>query len=286
MNFSSQAEIDAEYDAGASVPDYADYLARWRSDSEAIRQALDPELRVPYGTTAAETLDIFPSGRPGASPVHVFFHGGYWRSLSAADFHFVASGPQRLGFTTVIVDYALCPTVTIDEIVRQARASIAWVYRNVSTLNGGGAPIVVTGHSAGGHLAMMSALNDWSRQGLPPEVISAAMPISGLHDLEPLRHSYLQPELRLDEGQVERNSPIRLSRSLPLPVHFAWGENESGEFHRQSLDMKQALVTHGVAATAEAVPNANHFSVLDGFREPASELCRHLAAWVQPTDRA
>ncbi|TFY97275.1 alpha/beta hydrolase [Ramlibacter rhizophilus] len=278
--FRQQSEIDAQYNAGASVPDFPAHLARWREDSAAARRQLPCELRVPYGPTLAETLDIFPAEAPGA-PVLVFVHGGYWRALDAEDFSFVALGPRARGFTTVSVNYALCPWVSLDEITRQVRASLAWVHRNIARWNGDAQRIVLAGHSAGGQLTAMGLLTDWEeRYGLPADLVKAAVPISGLYDLRPLRFSYLQPSLQLDEGAVQRNSPLDQLRPVSAPVLVCWGERESSEFARQSNSFADALAAGGSRVERLAVPEAHHFNVLDGFREADSPICRWIAGAV------
>ena len=275
--FTQQSELDAQYNAGAAVPDYPAHLARWREHSVRTRERLPHELRVPYGPTLAETLDIFPAEKPDA-PVHVFIHGGYWRALAAEDFSFVAAGPRERGFCTVSVNYALCPWVSIEEIVRQVRASLAWVHRNIERWGGNPERIAVSGHSAGGHLTGMALATSWREQyGLPDDLIKAALPISGLFDLRPLRHSYLQPVLQLDEGAVQRQSPLLQLPTRATPTLVAWGEAESSEFARQSNAYADALAGIGSQVDRLPVPKAHHFTVLDGFEDAHSSLCNWLA---------
>ncbi|AGU53757.1 putative esterase [Variovorax paradoxus B4] len=271
-----QGEIDAQYDAGASVPDYPAYLTRWQEESATARLQLPCRLRLPYGATAAEKLDIFCADAP-AAPVHVFFHGGYWRSLGASDFSFVAYALRNIGFTTVVVDYALCPSVSITEIVRQARASIAWVYGNIERFGGDPARITVGGHSAGGHLAMMSLLAPWKEAyALPEDVLNAAVSVSGLHDLAPLQYSYLQPALRLDEETIDRCSPMRHVKRVPAPVLVTWGALESQEFLRQGSEFAAQLANAGCRVDCSPLADAHHFSVLDAYRDADSRICQWL----------
>jgi arylformamidase len=276
-DFRTQAEIDAQYNAGAAVPDAQRHAQRWRDDALRARQTLRCMPGVPYGPTLAETLDIFPADRPGA-PVFVFLHGGYWRAFGSADFSGIALGLVPAGITTVIVDYALAPKVTLDEIVRQARAAVAWTLRNIDTHGGDAARVAVGGHSAGGHLAAMCLATDWKNDyGLPADPIAAALLVSGLHDLAPLRYSYLQPQIQLDEGIVQRCSPLRHVRACATPVRLVWGADESAEFARQSQAYDTAWRAAGNASEALAEAGANHFTVLDALGDPAGSQARWLA---------
>lgn len=269
--FTTTAQIDAEYNAGAAVPEAASIIERWRHEAAAAREKLECRLDVPYGPTLAETLDVFPAARADA-PVFVFLHGGYWRALSSKDFSNVATVLGTLGIATVVPNYALAPSVTIDEIARQCRAAVAWVLRHM-----GSGGVVVGGHSAGGHLSAMCAITRWAADyGLPADPLRGGLLISGLYDLEPLRHSYLQPQIRLDDGIVARSSPIAHVRPSVTPLHITWGGAESAEFARQSGSFHEAWQAARNTSTLAPVEAANHFTVLDGFADPHSDLCRWI----------
>lgn len=279
-DFQTQAEIDAQYNAAQAVPDFPRYGQRNAALSQELRQSLPCQLDVPYGPTLAETLDIFPAAQPDA-PVFVFIHGGYWRALSSKDYSLVATGLRRRGFTTVVVNYALCPQVSIEEITRQVRAAVAWTLRNIAAHGGDPARVVVGGHSAGGHLTAMCLQTAWAADyGLPQDPLAGAVLISGLYDLRPLRYSYLQPMIQLDEGIVQRCSPLFGVRASRTPALVTWGGNESPEFARQSASWHAAYTALGGSATLQAVEGAHHFSVLDGFEDPDSFLCREAARFV------
>ncbi|WP_053843041.1 alpha/beta hydrolase [Paracidovorax avenae] len=279
--FASQAAIDEAYDPLKRAHDAAASNRHFAERSEATRQALPYRPAVRYGPTLAETLDIFPADRPGA-PVFFFIHGGYWRARSARDFSCVAQGPRALGFTTVVVDYALCPAVTIDEIVRQVRAAAAWVVRHIGEHGGDPARIVVGGHSAGGHLGAMLLCTRWEEDyGLPADPFAGAVLVSGLYDIAPLRYSYLQPAIQLDEGMVRRNSPVLHARPSATPVTLCWGGAEQEAFAQQSQGFHAAWRAAGNAAELHPMPGADHFDAVQAFEDPASLPGRALARMAQ-----
>jgi arylformamidase len=281
-SFVAQAEFDAQYNPSLALPDPAAPGKHFVATAERARAELPCTLNVAYGPTLEETLDIFPADKPGA-PVFVFIHGGYWRALSSKEFSGVALGLQPLGITTVVINYALCPRVTIDEIVRQTRAALAWTLRNIQHYGGDPARVAIGGHSAGGHLTAMALQTEWAEDyGLPQDPFVAAIPFSGLFDIEPLRYSYLQPQIQLDDGIIRRNAPAFTVRPCKTPIWITWGGAESTEFARQSEIYHQAWQSAGNTSELRAVPGANHFTVIGGFEDANSETCRWLAAKLRP----
>jgi arylformamidase len=264
-------EIDAQYNPSLAVADPQREMQHYVDAAQRARHSLRCTLDIAFGPTPAETLDIFPAAQSGA-PVFVFFHGGYWRALSSKDFSGVALGLQPLGISTVVVNYALCPVVRLDEIVRQARAALAWVMAHIGEHGGDASRVAIGGHSAGAHLAAMCLCDDAA--GPAP---AAGLLVSGLYDLAPLRHSYLQPVIQLDDDLVHRCSPLRQVRQGATPLWITWGGDETSEFARQSRAFHSAWLAAGNTALLDAVPMAHHFSAIHGFEQPGSRLCRWLA---------
>jgi arylformamidase len=263
-DFTTQEELDRQYNPSLAVPAMGSIAERWATDSAAATRLPGAALGVRYGPTRAEYLDIYPAG--DGAPVHVFIHGGYWRRFAARDFAFVGAWLAEAGFTAVVVNYDLCPRVTLDEIVREVRAALHWTFHNIASWGGEPGRISVSGHSAGGHLTAMALATDWPGEyDLPADLIKAALPVSGLFDLAPFPYTYLQPALQLGWDQVRRNSPILLEPRHACPVLVAVGGAESEEFRRQSLDFTTYLQARGTKASYLEIPARNHFDVLDGF---------------------
>lgn len=281
--FETQAQIDAQYGTQQWVADPAAEARHYALRSRLARESLRSTLDVPFGPTLDETLDIFPAAHPGA-PVFVFVHGGYWRANTAKEFSCVALGLVPAGITTVVINYSLCPKVTIDEITRQVRAAIAWVLKNIDRYGGDPARVALGGHSAGGHLTAMALQTAWRADyGLPEDPLAAAVLVSGIYDLAPLRYSYLQPMIQLDDGVIRRQSPLFALRPCRTPALITWGGDESDEFARQSRVYHEAWQAAGNRCELVPVPGANHFGAIHGFEDPSSDTCRWLAATLQPS---
>lgn len=276
-DFTQQAQIDAQYGTQQWVTDPAAEARHFIERSAFAREHLRCTLDVPFGPTLDETLDIFPADRPDA-PVFVFIHGGYWRANTSKEFSCVALGLQDCGVTTVVINYSLCPKVRIDEITRQARAALAWVVRNIDRHGGDPRRIAVGGHSAGGHLAAMCLQTRWAEEyGLPRDPIAAAVLVSDLYDLEPLRYSYLQPPIQLDERTVRQCSPLFAVRPCATPALLTWGDAESDEFARQAASFHAAWSKAGNRSELTAQAGAHHFSAIHGFEHASSPLCQWVA---------
>ena len=276
-DFDTQAQIDEQYNPSLRLGEGPSPLDHYLATAQAARKNLKCALDVPFGPTIHETLDIFPADDPNA-PVFVFIHGGYWRAFSSKEFSGVALGLQPLGITTVVMNYALCPHVSLDEITRQARAAVAWTLRNIAQYGGDPERVGIGGHSAGAHLASMCLLTDWEQDyGLPRDPLKAATLVSGLYDLAALRYSYLQPMIQLDDGVIRRNSPAFLVRPCATPTWITWGDAETTEFARQSSLFHAAWEAIGNAGMLSPQPAANHFTAIHGFEDPNGDLCRWLA---------
>jgi arylformamidase len=276
-----RASLDREYDNRAKVPAFPDYLERWSGRSRVLRDGGAGCREIAYGGSPAETLDLYPPVAGDIpAPVQVFFHGGYWKSLSKREFGFVAESFRPAGAATAVVDYGLIPAVTMDELVDQCRRALAWLWEHADEQGFDRERIHVSGHSAGGHLVAMLLATDWPvfRGGLPADLIKGGCGISGLYDLEPIRLCYLNEELGLDSVTVARNSPVRLIARNPAPLLLPVGELEGSEYRRQSEDLASAWGRQGLSPEVLVMTGHDHFSIVDQLGDPQSELSRAILA--------
>jgi arylformamidase len=284
-----RAAIDAEYDPSLRVASRQPYLDWYLRESAQAREKLECRLDIPFGPTPAETLDIFPSQTPN-SPVLMFIHGGYWRAFSSKEFSFFASGMVHHCITVAIMNYALCPQVTIAEITRQSRAAVAWLAGNARQYRGNPAEIFVAGHSAGGQQVGMLLSGAGSR-GVDAasqaaedaaQLLKGGIAISGLFDLRPLQHSWLQPSLQLTDNLAAEQSPLLQIPRQAAPLLLTVGGDESASFLSQSQNYLAAWKEAGLDGEYFAQPGRNHYESVYGFADPASPLSRAAAAFVKP----
>ncbi len=273
-------DINLQYLPRLTVRNAGEYLQKSADRSARVRRKLTSFTDVPYGNSPGQVLDVFPAAHKGA-PVHVFIHGGYWRAREISKNHYshVAGPMVSAGATVVLLDYDLCPEVSITDIVGQIRAAIVWVYRNIGQYNGDRKSIYVSGHSAGGHLTGMMIATDWSKEGrLPKELIRGTAPLSGLFDIEPHRHSQLQPDIRLTAREAKTMSPMYLPPVARGPSIVAVGAAESDLFHWQSLAYAAHLRQHRIQAEYVSTPEDHHFSITERLGNARDPLTRAVIA--------
>lgn len=269
QHFATQEEIDRAYDPMLGR-DPAVLVKDWRERSETSRARNRTTLDLSYGPSLAERMDIFHADAPDTdspqAPVHVFFHGGYWRSLSHREFSFIVDDLVKAGITVAVVNYALCPQVRFSELVRQSQAAVAYVYTHAAELSVDPEQLSISGHSAGGHLCAMLMSTDWeSSFGLPNQLIRGALCVSGLYDLRPFPWSWLQPKLQLSGRDVQEFSPLWLPCRVSAPIKLVAGALESDEFALQMSCYAEHVSEQGPAVTQQLLPNVDHFSILEHY---------------------
>jgi len=264
--------LDAQYNNRARISDHAAVFESWATASVATRSASAAQLDIAYGPGAGETLDIFPAAAPGA-PVLVFIHGGYWRALDKSDFSFIAPSFNADGALVVVPNYALAPAVSVEHITLQMVAALAWTWRHAARFGGDPGRIAVAGHSAGGHLTAMLLSCRWKQvaDDLPAQLLTGGLSISGLYDLEPIRHTpFLQTDLKLSPGSVARLSPAFFPRSRSKLYTVAGGD-ESEEFIRQNVLIRDVWGPTAVPV-CETLAGLNHLTILRSLVDPAGRL--------------
>ncbi len=277
MAETAPVNFEAEYDNRANVPEHPAIMAGWERDAAAYRRerARASKLSLRYGPHARQVIDLFhPDGPDGAGPIVVFIHGGYWRSLEPGLFSHLARGANTRGLAVALPGYRLCPEVSVAEIIEDVRSACLFLHRRF------GRPLVACGHSAGGHLAAALAATDWSGTGpnVPANLVRKALAVSGIFDLRPLLQTSVNDTLQLDEPSAEQVSPV-LWAAPPDAVLEAWvGEEETGEYHKQSRTVAERWASAGARTRWQVVGGANHFTAPAPLAEPGSPMTEALVA--------
>lgn len=281
MTDATTACYDAQYNARAMISDHAEIFLRWKTRSEQARAQLPCRLDISYGASAAETLDIFPAAGKSEALL-VFIHGGYWRSLDKSDFSFLAHAFNRRGVTLALPNYALCPGVGVEDIVKQNLLAIAWLWHFGARYGVNPGRLYVAGHSAGGHLTAMMLAARWNDYlpELPHNLVKGGLAISGIYDLEPLVHApFVNQDLRLDRTLARRLSPVGMPPATTAPLYTAVGGDESDEFKRQNALI--AKTWRQTFAGDIPMPGRNHLTVVEELANPDSALFKGAIAMLQ-----
>ncbi len=275
-------DLEAEYNNRARVPEHPQIIEGWARDAAAYRKdcpntALDQQ----YGARARNTYDFFPATSEVKQPLTaMFIHGGYWQALDKSFFSHMAKGLNAQGFDVAIANYTLCPDATISEIIAEMQALAAHLSKTH------GKPLLVYGHSAGGHLSAALMATDWTEHGFEEGIIAAAMPISGLFELAPLIPTSLNGALGLTEETARDTSPLFWPKPMNGRFCAVVGGDESSEFLRHSRALAEAWDGPSLKGTLDIVEGANHFTVIGPLADKDSQLVAALVKLAAAFDLA
>lgn len=267
----TQAELDRAYDNRHHVANYAAILARWAEESAVLYRSA-PVLRdLRYGPGPRHRIDFFPASSR-RRPTFFYIHGGYWQWCDKEDEAFVARGPLAHDINVAIVEYTLCPAISLDGIVAELQTALGWLTPRLSDFGANPGSVIVGGSSAGAHLAAML---------IGRADVGGALLVSGLYDLEPIRHLDLNAIIGLDEASASRNSPICHLPAVAGPVCFAVGADELPEMIRQTDDYHAAWTKAGLPGWLLPIGGTDHFTVMDELSRPDGRLTAALQALFQ-----
>ena len=257
----SQQDRDLGLNNGVAVAGSADIVAGWDLRSAAMRARYPGYLDLRYGPRERNRIDFLKVRDKG--PTLLFIHGGYWQTRAKEVFTVVAEGPMAHGINVALIGYTLAPDATLDQIVAEIHAGIGFLAAQLPALGGDSSGIVVSGWSAGGHLTSMA---------LSHPQVRAGMAISGIYDLEPIRASYLNEKLGLDEAMSRRNSPMMQAGGTAKPLSLVAGAAELPLLRRQTADFAGHRARYGLPVACEEIPGANHFTIMNEMISPSGRI--------------
>ncbi|GHC55946.1 alpha/beta hydrolase [Neogemmobacter tilapiae] len=250
-------DMDREYQNGAFIPGADALVEAWARDTAAFRAAHRFE-DLAYGPGARQGMDLFWPDGP-AKGLMVFIHGGYWMAFGRADWSHLAAGALARGWACALPSYTLAPEGRIAHMTQDMARAVAMAGERV------GGPVVVTGHSAGGHLAARLACGDQSVR------IDRVVPISPLAELEPLLATEMNQTLQLDADEVAQESPARHRLRQDVQAHVWVGAQERPAFLWQARTLSESW-----ACPWTVDPGKHHFNVVDGLTDSDSALMQAL----------
>jgi arylformamidase len=266
---------DYEYSPSKSVKNTPAYFEQWLNRSAPARDSLNCQLDLAYGEGERETIDLFFA--ENSTKWLVFIHGGYWQAMTKNHFSYIAPPLVQSGYNVAVVEYHLCPEVTVATITEQCRKAIAWLYHHASDYDSVCEEMIISGHSAGGHLTAMMFATDWDKYNMSSSIIKGGIAISGLFDLEPLVQTTINEPLHLDNASARAISPIHFKPRVDAPMIVAVGGLESSEFHRQSRLIYETDAWKNIAQAPISIENKHHFDVVDLIMDTSSVMWAGLA---------
>jgi arylformamidase len=257
----SQQDRDLGLNNGVAVAGSGDMVAGWERRSAEMRAQYSDHLDLRYGPRERNRIDFFKAAEK--APTLLFIHGGYWQMRAKEVFAIFAGGPMAHGINVAMIGYTLAPDATLDEIVAEIDQGLDFLAEKLPALGADPNRIVVSGWSAGGHLTSMA---------LAHRHVKAGVAISGIYDLEPIRHSYLNVKLGLDEAMSRRNSPMTQAGGAMKPLALVAGSAELPLLRQQTADFAGHRAKYGLPVTYEEIPGADHFTIMNELMAPTGRI--------------
>jgi arylformamidase len=273
----SAEEHEAQYNPQRSVPDYQAAQRKRAPLNEAALATLRCEAEIAFGPGPLLALDLYIPDGPGPHPVHAVLHGGYWRAQDKRNFVFIAPPLVARGVMVAVLNYDLCPAVTLDGTVASALAGVEWLGKHVGSRGGDPARLTLSGHSAGAHLTAAAMAADWTARGLPADLIKGALLISGIFDPRPAMRTTVNAEIRLNDEIAARQDYEAIAPRSRCPAWVMAGGDEPWHWIDQSLRYAQHIRRHGLKPGVIVSPGFHHFDVIDQYAETGSDIARCLA---------
>ena len=271
----SVEQIETSYNLRGLRPDYETTLVPgWVERSESFRATHESaRLDIAYGDGERDQLDLFPVADPNA-PFLVYIHGGYWQRGDKSVYRFLARPFVDQGISVALINYDFCPNVCLSAIAPQVGRALAFLWRNAEELRINRDDYHLMGHSAGGHLTVEMMCTNWSDEAsdLPQDFLKTATPLSGIYDLEPLVSCSENSGLKLDVEEAHAVSPLFRGPVTNAPQLVGYGALETVGMCRQSVDYHEKFSCAERPMSLYAVPNVDHFDILDVLGDPDSEL--------------
>jgi arylformamidase len=256
----NQEALDRGLNNSAAVAGSGDMVEGWGKLSAEMRARHSAHLNLQYGPRERNRID-FLKAAPDA-PTLLFIHGGYWQMRAKEFFTMFAAGPMAHGINVALIGYTLAPEATLEQIVAEIHAGIDYLAGRLPELGADAKRLVASGWSAGGHLTAMAMRNQHIKGGVA---------ISGIYDLEPIRLSYLNVKLGLDEPMSKRNSPMLLTHAVK-PMALVVGDAELPLLRKQTAEFAGYRANHGLPVIYEEIPGANHFTIMDQMASPTGRI--------------
>jgi arylformamidase len=261
----TQEQLDRAYNNSLAVENSAEIIDGWIQASAKVRGRISGDLDISYDSDPRQSYDYFSAGVN--APIIVFIHGGYWQFRCKDDFTFIVPPLIELGISVCLLGYRLAPQVKLGEIILDIRNGLDALEGRIREERGSFPGFCLVGWSAGAHLVASV---------LDKESVNTGIGISGVYDLEPIRYSYLNEKLQLDEESSNTYSPILWKSHFDKPINLFVGGSELPEIQAQTMNFYEYRKMNDQSGSFKVLNGLNHYTIFDSLMNPAGHLYKNL----------
>jgi len=241
-------------------------------------------LSPPYESNYAEEqckLDVFYPEGVDDFPTIVWFHGGGLRNGQRQSGEIVAERFVPEGIAVVTVSYRFSPEVEHPVYIEDAAAAIAWTFKNISKYGGDPDKILLSGHSAGGYLTLMTGMDPryLANHDISNMSLAGLMPISG----QTITHSTIRSEREIPEGTqyVDEYSPLYFANIVGPPCLCICGSED--------IPLRSAENIYFVEVQKEAgnsnvsyleIEDRDHSTIFEKINDPGDEVAEAMSEYI------
>jgi arylformamidase len=261
----SKEDLDRAYNNSLAVTNSSEIVQSWIQSSILAKERLHGDYDIAYGDSKFQSFDFLFAGE--TAPVIVFLHGGFWQMRSKDDFTFISPPLVEAGFSVAMLGYRLAPLANMNEIIQDVRNGIQAIMAHMKEKNIVSQKLWLLGWSAGAHLISMAQDED---------CVLGGTAISGIYDLEPMRHCYINEKLQLNEDASLKNSPILLQQNTSKPLDIFVGRSELPEMQKQSIDFATYRKSTNAEGVFKNIPEKNHYTIMDELTDKNGEIFKSI----------
>lgn len=236
---------------------------------------------IPYGPDPRQRLDLYQpeASVPSARMTLLFVPGGCWGACDTFpkdDYRFIADTFTAHGYTVVIPNYRLYPAHGFADIIADVATAVDLIAQQGGALGIDNQRLVLSGHSAGGQMVALLALDERYLQPGTRRQLTGWIGLAGPYDFFPFTEDY-QPALFAPESRYPDSQPVNFVDGAEPPALLLYGLDDIRVKPRNILSLSARLQAQGVPHQALCYDGIDHAGIIGALSRPLRDTRPVLA---------